>query len=47
MRVSERMRLASTAKASSGAVALSLVAAHKLSLDDTIATHLFASRFPE
>jgi D-alanyl-D-alanine carboxypeptidase len=37
VRVSDRMRLASTAKAFSGAVAFSLVAAHKLSLDDTIA----------
>jgi D-alanyl-D-alanine carboxypeptidase len=37
IRVSDRMRLASTAKAFSGAVALSLVAAHKLSLNDTIA----------
>jgi D-alanyl-D-alanine carboxypeptidase len=35
--VSDRMRLASTAKAFSGAVALSLVAAHRLSLNDTIA----------
>jgi D-alanyl-D-alanine carboxypeptidase len=35
--VSDRMRLASTAKAFSGAVALSLVAAHKLSLNDTVA----------
>jgi D-alanyl-D-alanine carboxypeptidase len=35
--VSDRMRLASTAKAFSGAVALSLVAARKLSLGDTIA----------
>jgi D-alanyl-D-alanine carboxypeptidase len=34
------MRLASTAKAFSGAVALSLVAAHKLSLNDTIAKRL-------
>jgi D-alanyl-D-alanine carboxypeptidase len=37
VRVFDRMRLASTAKAFSGAVALSLVSAHKLSLDDTIA----------
>jgi D-alanyl-D-alanine carboxypeptidase len=37
VQVSDRMRLASTAKAFSGAVALSLVAAHKLSLDDTVA----------
>jgi D-alanyl-D-alanine carboxypeptidase len=37
IRVSDRMRLASTAKAFSGAVALSLVAAHKLSLNDTVA----------
>jgi D-alanyl-D-alanine carboxypeptidase len=37
IRVSDRMRLASTAKAFSGAVALSLVAAHELSLNDTIA----------
>ena len=37
VQVSDRMRLASTAKAFSGAVALSLVAAHKLSLTDTIA----------
>ena len=37
VRVSDRMRLASTAKAFSGAVALSLVGAHKLSLNDTIA----------
>jgi D-alanyl-D-alanine carboxypeptidase len=37
VRVSDRMRLASTAKAFSGAVALSLVTAHKLSLNDTIA----------
>jgi D-alanyl-D-alanine carboxypeptidase len=37
IRVSDRMRLASTAKAFSGAVALSLVDAHKLSLNDTIA----------
>jgi D-alanyl-D-alanine carboxypeptidase len=37
VQVSDRMRLASTAKAFSGAVALSLVAAHKLSLNDTIA----------
>jgi D-alanyl-D-alanine carboxypeptidase len=35
--ISDRMRLASTAKAFSGAVALSLVAAHRLSLGDTIA----------
>jgi len=35
--VSDRMRLASTAKAFSGAVALSLVAEHRLSLNDTIA----------
>ena len=37
IRVADRMRLASTAKAFSGAVALSLVDAHKLSLSDTIA----------
>ena len=37
IRASDSMRLASTAKAFSGAVALSLVAAHKLSLNDTIA----------
>jgi D-alanyl-D-alanine carboxypeptidase len=37
VRVSDRMRLASTAKAFSGGVALSLVAANKLSLNDTIA----------
>ena len=36
VRISDRMRLASTAKAFSGAVALSLVSAHKLSLRDTI-----------
>ena len=35
--ISDRMRLASTAKAFSAAVALSLVSAHKLSLRDTIA----------
>jgi D-alanyl-D-alanine carboxypeptidase len=35
--VSDRMRVASTAKAFSAAVALSLVSAHKLSLSDTIA----------
>jgi D-alanyl-D-alanine carboxypeptidase len=40
VRVSDRMRLASTAKAFSGAVALSLVDSHKLSLHDTIATLL-------
>jgi D-alanyl-D-alanine carboxypeptidase len=37
IRTSDRMRLASTAKAFSGAVALSLVDARKLSLNDTIA----------
>jgi D-alanyl-D-alanine carboxypeptidase len=37
VRASDRMRLASTAKAFSGAVAFSLVAAHELSLNDTIA----------
>jgi D-alanyl-D-alanine carboxypeptidase len=37
IRVTDHMRLASTAKAFSGAVTLSLVAQHKLSLDDTIA----------
>jgi D-alanyl-D-alanine carboxypeptidase len=37
IRASDSMRLASTAKAFSGAVALSLVADHKLSLNDTIA----------
>jgi D-alanyl-D-alanine carboxypeptidase len=37
IRTSDRMRLASTAKAFSGAVALSLVDAHKLSLNDTVA----------
>jgi D-alanyl-D-alanine carboxypeptidase len=36
IRASDHMRLASTAKAFSGAVALSLVTQHKLSLDDTI-----------
>ncbi len=37
IRASDRMRLASTAKAFSGAVALSLVADRRLSLNDTIA----------
>jgi D-alanyl-D-alanine carboxypeptidase len=37
IRASDRMRIASTAKAFSGAVAMSLVAQHKLSLNDTIA----------
>ena len=37
IRASDRMRIASTAKAFSGAVAMSLVAQHQLSLNDTIA----------
>jgi D-alanyl-D-alanine carboxypeptidase len=37
VRALDRMRLASTAKAFSGAVALSLVAEHRISLNDTIA----------
>jgi D-alanyl-D-alanine carboxypeptidase len=40
VQASDRMRLASTAKAFSAAVALSLVSAHKLSLRDTIAKRL-------
>ncbi len=40
MRVDDRMRIASAAKAFSGAVALSLVSKDKLSLDDTIADRL-------
>jgi D-alanyl-D-alanine carboxypeptidase len=40
IRVDDRMRIASTSKAFSGAVALSLVSKGVLSLDDTIAEHL-------
>jgi D-alanyl-D-alanine carboxypeptidase len=40
MRPGDRMRIASTAKAFSGAVALSLVSKGKLSLDDTIGKRL-------
>ncbi len=40
MRIDDRMRLASTAKAFSGAVALSLVSQGALSLDDTIGERL-------
>jgi D-alanyl-D-alanine carboxypeptidase len=40
MKVDDRMRIASTSKAFSGAVALSLVSKGVLSLDDTIAEHL-------
>jgi D-alanyl-D-alanine carboxypeptidase len=40
MRVDDRMRIASTAKAFSGAVALSLVSKGSLSLDDTIGERL-------
>ncbi len=40
MRVDDRMRIASAAKAFSGAVALSLVSKGKLSLDDTIGERL-------
>ena len=40
MRVNDRMRIASAAKAFSGAVALSLVSKGKLSLDDTIGERL-------
>ena len=40
MRVDDRMRIASTAKAFSGAVALSLVSKGALSLDDTIGERL-------
>jgi D-alanyl-D-alanine carboxypeptidase len=40
MRADDRMRIASTAKAFSGAVALSLVSKGKLSLDDTIGERL-------
>lgn len=40
MRVDDRMRIASAAKAFSGAVALSLVSEGKLSLDDTIGERL-------
>jgi D-alanyl-D-alanine carboxypeptidase len=40
MKINDRMRIASTAKAFSGAVALSLVSKGKLSLDDTIGEHL-------
>jgi D-alanyl-D-alanine carboxypeptidase len=40
MRVDDRMRIASTAKAFSGAVALSLVSEGKLSLHDTIGKRL-------
>jgi D-alanyl-D-alanine carboxypeptidase len=50
IRASDRMRLASTAKAFSGAVALSLVDAHKLSLNDTVAKLLllidYATKHP-
>lgn len=45
MRVDDRMRIASTAKAFSGAVALSLVSKGELSLDDTIGERL--SDLPE
>jgi D-alanyl-D-alanine carboxypeptidase len=45
MRADDRMRIASTAKAFSGAVALSLVSKGKLSLDDTIGERL--SDLPE
>lgn len=45
MRVDDRMRIASAAKAFSGAVALSLVSKGKLSLDDTIGERL--SGLPE
>jgi D-alanyl-D-alanine carboxypeptidase len=45
MRAGDRMRIASTAKAFSGAVALSLVSKGKLSLDDTIGDRL--SDLPE
>ena len=40
MRIHDHMRIASAAKAFSGAVALSLVSEGKLSLDDTIGEHL-------
>jgi D-alanyl-D-alanine carboxypeptidase len=40
MRIDDRMRIASAAKAFSGAVALSLVSEDKLSLQDTIGEHL-------
>ena len=40
MRIDDHMRIASAAKAFSGAVALSLVSQGKLSLDDTIGKHL-------
>ena len=40
MRVDDRMRIASTAKAFSGAVALSLVSKGTLSLNDTIGEFL-------
>ena len=40
MKINDRMRIASAAKAFSGAVALSLVSEGKLSLDDTIGEHL-------
>ena len=40
VRASDHMRIASTAKAFSGAVALSLVARHKLKLSDTVAKWL-------
>ncbi|MDP8947554.1 MAG: beta-lactamase family protein, partial [Actinomycetota bacterium] len=40
MKINDRMRIASAAKAFSGAVALSLVSKGKLSLDDTIGEHL-------
>ena len=40
MRANDRMRIASAAKAFSGATALSLVSKGKLSLDDTIGEHL-------
>ena len=45
-RQTDHMRIASTAKAFSGAVALSLVAAGKLSLADTIGTHLAGQGLP-
>ena len=40
MRVNDHMRIASVAKAFSGATALSLVSKGDLSLDDTIGQHL-------
>ena len=40
MKINDRMRIASAAKAFSGAVALSLVSKGKLALDDTIGEHL-------